>query len=325
MDTPEITGPVWIPTAPPSIETFLAPTLQPVPILPVLALLLAAAYLTGAVRLWVDGRRWPVGATLSFLLGCAVIVVVMGAGIEGYGYRLFSVFMFQQLTLMMAVPPLLVLGRPGTLLLRAMPHNAAGRAGFAIARWGLRSGAGRIALHPGLTIPLFLFCFYVIYLGGAASSLLGSWLGHVSLEIVFLVGGLLFTIPLLSTDPLPVRLGHAGRAIDLLLEMPLHAFFGVILMMATTPLVAVFAAPPGSWAVDPITDQSIAGALAWSYGELPGLLIALTIMVRWQRDDTRRAAAADREIDLHGDPALDAYNARLAQLHRGDGEPRGRP
>ncbi|WP_369010577.1 cytochrome c oxidase assembly protein, partial [Bacillus cereus] len=60
---------------------------------------------------------------MLFLLGCLLLAAVMGLAIEGYGQVMFSVFMFQQMTLMMAVPPLLLLGAPGTLLLRSSPRN----------------------------------------------------------------------------------------------------------------------------------------------------------------------------------------------------------
>lgn len=311
----EISGPVWVPSAPPSLETYLAPTLQPIPLLPAIAVVMALAYLAGAVKLWATGRRWSVGATVSFLSGCVIIAVVMGAGMEGYGLRMFSVFMFQQLTLMMAVPPLLVLGRPGTLLLKALPHNRLGWAVMVAARRGLRSGLGRALVHPALMIPLFLACFYGLYLSDVADRLLRTWTGHVGLEILFLVAGILFTVPVLSTDPLPVRQSHMGQAVDVAIEMPLHAFFGVVVMMAPAPLIPLFTTPPSAWGVDPLKDQGTAGGLAWSYGELPTLIILLIILSRWFRADTRAAAATDRRIDLEGNPELDEYNAYLARLN----------
>ena len=122
MVDPSVEGPVWVPTEPPSLENFLAPTMQPIPLIPAIALVLAVLYLAGATRLWTARRRWSVWRTLCFLTGCAATAVTMGAGIEGYGLRMFSVFMFQQLTLMMFVPALLVLGSPGTLLLLSLIH-----------------------------------------------------------------------------------------------------------------------------------------------------------------------------------------------------------
>lgn len=313
---PEISGPIWLPTLPPSLETYLAPTLQPIPLLPALALALLVLYLVCAVRLWTSGRRWPLLPSLSFVAGCLILAVITGAGVEGYGFRLFSVFMFQQLTLMMVVPPLLVLGRPGTLILRAAPHNALGRAIMAGMRWSLRSRVTRTVLHPAFTVPLFLLTFYGLYLSDFASTVLATWAGHTALEFGFLTAGILFTIPILSRDPTPMHLSEGARALDLFAEMPLHAFFGVIIMMSVTPVVSVFSSPPASWQIDPARDQWLAGALAWSYGEAPSLLILLIIMFRWRRSDEREAVVRESEIDRDGDRQLDDYNQFLDSLRQ---------
>lgn len=312
----DVAGPVWLPPGPVSLASLLAPTLQPVPLLPVVGFLLAVLYAVGAVRMRASGRRWSPSATLSFLTGCALLMVVTGAGIEGYGLEMFSVFMFQQLTLMVSIPPLLVLGRPGTLLLHATPHGRVGRRVLAAARWGLRGGFGAVLLHPGFTVPLFLLSFYGLYLSRLAGNLLSTWIGHLGLETAFLVAGVLFITPVLSRDPLPRHQGHAMKAVDVFLEMAVHAFFGVIVMMATTPLVSAFTHPPVSWGVDLMADQWLAGGLAWSYGELPTLLILLLVFVRWNRDESRATAAEDRRIDRFGNPELDAYNAYLRSLSR---------
>jgi len=310
----DFSGPAWLPTAPPSLANYLAPWVQPVPVLPAVAVLLGAAYAVGVVRQVHRGRRWPLGRTAAFLGGCVVLLITTGAGIEGYGYEMFSVFMFQQLTLMMVVAPLLVLGRPGTLLLHAVPHRGPGRFTLIAARRALRSPVAATLVHPGVTIPLFLLAFYGLYLTDAATSLLSSWYGHTGLEVALLVAGVLFAAPVLSRDPLPRRQSHAGRALDVVVEMPLHAFFGVVLMMATTPLVAAFGHPPASWGVDLVGDQETAGALAWSYGELPTLLVLLLVLSRWQREESRSVAVRDRRADRDGDAELDAYNDYLSRL-----------
>lgn len=308
----------WIPDAPPTLLGHLTPLPQPFPVLPMVGVLLAVAYLVGAIRLWRRGRRWPVARTTCFLLGCLCLVAVTGLGVENYGYALLSVFMFQQLTLMMVIPPLLVLGSPGTLLLRATPHIGVGTVVLRAAHAGLRSRAARWALSPVLTVPLYLFAFYGLYLVGFADRILAVPGGHQILEIAFLVSGVLFTIPVLSSDPLPVRMSYGARAIDVFVEAGLHAFFGVFLMMSTTLLVSNFASPTSDLGIDPFEDQWLAGGLAWSYGEGPTLLMLIYVMHRWFGDDTARAAAADGHADLHGNAELDSYNAYLTRLHQKD-------
>ncbi|WP_366405918.1 cytochrome c oxidase assembly protein [Microbacterium sp. SCN 70-200] len=208
---------VWIPDAP------LTPAPLPAPVLPLLAGLLAVAYLAGAIRMWVRGRGWPVWRTVSFLLGCVALAAVTGLAVENFGYALFSVFMFQQL---------LVLGSPGTLLLRATPHHGPGLLVLRAAHAGLRSRTARWLLSPWLAVPLYLAAFYGLYLANFADPILSTVTGHTLLEVGFLVAGMLFTIPILSSDPLPVRMSHGGRALDVFAEAALHAFFGVFLMMA---------------------------------------------------------------------------------------------
>ena len=304
----------WMPDAPPTFSDFVLPAPGPFPVLPLVAAVLAVAYLVGAIRLWRQHRRWPVWRTVVFLLGCLALAAVTGLGLEAYGYALMSVFMFQQLTLMIAIPPLLVLGSPGTLLLRATPHHGLGAAALRAAHGGLRSRVARWILSPWIALPVYLIAFYGLYLAGLADRVLAAPGGHIALEVGFLIVGILFAIPVLSSDPLPVRLGHGGRALDVFAEAALHAFFGVFLMMATTMLVDHFVIPTLALGLDPLEDQRLAGGLAWSYGEAPTLLMLVYVMHRWFRDDTARAAADDRYADAHGTTELDAYNAYLEGL-----------
>lgn len=308
----------WVPDVPPTFLGFLAVAPTPLPVLPIVAALMAAAYLAGAVRLWRLGRNWSVWRSISFLSGCLSLFAVTGLSVENYGYAMFSVFMFQQLSLMMAIPPLLVLGSPGTLLLRATPHRGVGAVVLKVAHAGLQSRVAGWLLSPWFGVPLYLLAFYGLYLAGYADPLLATVNGHTFLEVGFLVAGMLFTIPILSTDPLPVRLSWGGRALDVFAEAALHAFFGVFLMMATSVLVDAFVAPSTALGIDPLVDQGIAGGLAWSYGEAPSLLMLMFVMHRWYKDDTRRTASADRYNDLHGDPDLADYNDYLRTLQEKD-------
>lgn len=314
MNPSAIDGPVWVPILPPSFEQFLAPNIQPIPLLPLVALILAAWYAVGAIRLWSQRRRWSIIRTICFLLGCCMLAVVTGAGIEGYGYEMFSVFMFQQLTLMMIVPPLLVLGSPGTLLLRATPHRGLGRTTLRVALCALRSAGARLALHPALVIPLMLLSYLGLYLTGAADVLLRTWVGHTSLEIAFLTVGILVATPLASADPLPRRPSFVSRLFDTFAEMQIHAVFGLVMILTLTPMIPFFVDTPASWNIDPALDQAMAGVLAWTYGELPLLTILIITLARWQRQDSIRAVRTQERDDAE----LDDYNEYLRRLHAGD-------
>ena len=84
--------------------------------------------------------------------------------------------------------------------------------------------------------------------------------------------------------------------------------------MAPRPLTDTFARPPENWNVDPVADQAVAGALAWSYGEPVALLTTLIFAIRWRRDE--ESESAKREADVERDEAdLAAYNAFLRGLY----------
>ncbi len=76
----------------------------------VVAVLLATTYLV----LYVNARRGPrapaLGRAVVFILGCAVMFTATTTGLQTYSRELLSAFMFQQLTLLLIVPPLLILG-----------------------------------------------------------------------------------------------------------------------------------------------------------------------------------------------------------------------
>ncbi|GAD87041.1 hypothetical protein NCAST_34_01690 [Nocardia asteroides NBRC 15531] len=306
---------IHVPDSAPSVGSMLAWNPQPVPVLPALAVAAAVLYLAGLARLRRLRRPWPWWRTACFLGGCLLLAGTTGLGIEGYGYQLFSVWMFQHLTLSMTIPPLLVWGCPGLMLLRATPHHGLGRLVLVGAVSGLRSRTARLMLHPGFTIPLFLFSYYGIYLTPVFDAVGSTAVGHQMLELFFLLSGLLFVVPILSVGPLPIRQTNLGRFFDLFVEMPLHVFFGVILMMGTTPIVELFADPPPDWGIDAMRDQYLAGALAWSYGEPVALVVVIVFAIRWRRDELRENAVADHRADLLGDAELAAYNAFLKNLH----------
>ena len=308
-----LSGLTTIPAEPPTVWSLFAWNPPAIPVLPVVAALLAGWYLLSVLQLRRMGRRWPWWSTACFLSGCLIMGAVMGLSIDRYGFRLFSAFMFQQLTLSILVPPLLVLGSPGRLLLRSTPHHGPGRWVLVAALTGLRSRAAALLLHPAVTIPLFLFSYYGLYLSQLFDTIAVTWLGHNGLEIFFLASGLLFVIPILSTDPLPVRQTNFGRMFDIFVEMPLHVFIGVVLMMAPRPLIGIFANPPAAWAVDPVKDQAVAGALAWSYGEPIALATTLIFAIRWRREE--QAETEEREADdARQEDELASYNRFLQQL-----------
>ncbi|WP_425556311.1 cytochrome c oxidase assembly protein [Kitasatospora nipponensis] len=287
------------------------------------SLLALGLYGAGVARLLRRGDRWPVGRTVAWTLGVLTIVAVTCSGLNDYGMVLFSAHMIQHMVLSMLVPILLLLGAPITLALRSLRPAGKGRPRgpreLLVAL--LHSRYVKVVSHPAFTIPLFIASLYGLYFTPLFDGLMQSRIGHIAMMVHFLAAGLLFFWPIMGVDPGPNRPGHVMRIIELFMGMPFHAFFGVAVMMATTPLVTTFTAagaPPGT---DLMTDQKLAGGITWAFGEIPTAVVLVALVFQWAKSSQRQAVRQDRAAERDGDAELNAYNAYLAALEQRGNRP----
>ena len=126
-------------------------------------------------------------------------------------------------------------------------------------------------------------------------------------------------LSLVGADPVPYRLPYPGRLITLIAIMAMHAFFGVAIMMQEGLMVADWFGSMGrTWGPSPLEDQYIGGGIAWSIGEIPTLILAITVAIQWSRSDTKLQKRRDRHADRTGEAELEEYNERLAALAERD-------
>ncbi|GHH11980.1 cytochrome c oxidase assembly protein [Streptomyces lanatus] len=275
-----------------------------------------ALYAWGVVRLRRRGDKWPVGRTVSYVLGVLSVMLVMCTGLNDYGMVMFSVHMVQHMVISMLSPILLLLGAPVTLALRALPPAGRGRKGLRELLLALlHSRYMRIITHPAFTIPLFIASLYALYFTPIFDFLMGSKAGHIGMMVHFLAVGVVFFWPIIGVDPGPHRPGYLMRMLELFAGMPFHAFFGIALMMASTPMVETFKNPPASLGIDALSDQNAAGGIAWAFSEIPSVLVLIALLFQWYGSEQRQAKRKDRAADRDGDKELEAYNAYLASLN----------
>ncbi|NJP52252.1 cytochrome c oxidase assembly protein [Streptomyces sp. SBST2-5] len=282
----------------------------------VACLLALALYGWGVARLVRRGDKWPVGRTVAFVLGVLSVALVMCTGLNDYGMVMFSVHMVQHMVISMVSPILVLLGAPITLALRALPTAGRDRTGpRELLLKLLHSRYLRIVTHPAFTIPMFIASLYALYFTPLFDFLMGSRAGHIAMMVHFLAVGLVFFWPIMGVDPGPHRPGHLMRMLELFAGMPFHAFFGIALMMASTPMVSTFEHPPASLGIEALSDQNAAGGIAWAFSEIPSVLVLIALLFQWYASDQRQARRKDRAADRDGDKELEAYNAYLASLH----------
>lgn len=274
-----------------------------------LAVLCLVVYLTGVGALWKAGKRWSITATLSFTIGCLMWFAATGFKVNAFSTELVSALLFQQITLMVVVPPFLLIGSPGRLLLRATPRRGIGRPVLRGALSAYRSRTAQVLLHPATAIVVAALAFPALYFSDAVSWFLALPQGHLILLTLFLVFGVIAGAPLWSLDPLPRSPSFVVRIVDVLIEIQIHAIFGLILLLTREPLFSWYAVDPVAWGITRAFDQAIGGGLVWSYGELPLIIVLLVTISKWRKSDLRQAKRRQPQEEM----ALEAYNAYLAQ------------
>ncbi len=292
------------------------------------ALVFAALYVAALVRLRRRGDKWPPGRTVSWLLGCLVLLFATSSGVGRYMPAMFSMHMVVHMCLSMLIPILLVLGAPVTLALRALP--AAGRDDPpGMREWllaALHSRLSRLLTNPVVATVLFVAGFYGLYLSNLFDTTASSHAGHLAMNVHFLLSGYLFYWVVIGVDPTPRPIPPLAKVAVVFASLPLHAFFGVVLMGTKKVLGADYYRSLGlSWHTDLLGDQRLGGGIAWAAGEFPLVIVMLALLIQWARSDRRTATRLDRAAERDDDAELVAYNAMLAQLARGETAERPAP
>ena len=289
------------------------------------AVVLAVLYSLGVMRLRRRGDSWPAGRLAAWLCGCAVLLLATSSGLGRYMPAMFSMHMAVHMLLSMLVPILLVLGAPVTLALRALP--AAGRGEPpGLREWilaALHSPLSRFFTHPVVATAMFVVGFYGLYFSGIFDAAAANHAGHLLMNVHFLLSGYLFYWVVIGVDPAPRQVPPVAKLGMVFASLPLHAFFGVVLMGSSTVLAEGFyRSLQLSWHTDLLGDQRLGGSLAWAAGEVPLVIVMFALLIQWRRADERTAKRLDRAAERDEEAELAAYNAMLAILARREAEGR---
>jgi putative membrane protein len=254
----------------------------------------AAAYLAADSRvrrsLGSGGAR---GASarrlLAFLAGLVVIVVALTGPIDAAASRSFADHMVQHLLLMMVAAPLLLLGAPLTLALRAWAGPTRRRL-LAV----LHSAPIRLVSNPLVAWPLFFVVIWGSHLTGVYEAALRDEGVHALEHVAYLASALLFWMPVVRADPTPSVLSYPARILYLFLAMPAMAFLGLVLVSARYVLYPAYAQAEGI--ARALADQRAAGAIMWG-GTMVLIVPALGfVLLDWMRADEREARRADERL-----------------------------
>lgn len=187
----------------------------------------ATIYLVAASRPSPRGRRWPRSRTAWFLAGLALLAVIYGSGLQRYEDNP-TVHVVQHMLVMMAVPPLLLLGAPITLLLRTLaPQRRRAVVDF-LGDPSMRLLSGRwapIVLSVDYYLSMYLYQFTPLRTYSESHALV-----HFLVHQYFLICGLAFWLPVAGVDPVRFRPSLQMKLGMIFVGLPANAILGAIVI-----------------------------------------------------------------------------------------------
>jgi cytochrome c oxidase assembly factor CtaG len=239
-----------------------------------------ALFATGSLRLWRRSRRKYASIIFRLAVGSAgfvALALTLTPPLHEWAEALFSVHMINHGVLMAAAAPLLILSRPGPLMLWALP----GLLRRLLGSWTVQisaSGPWRALSRPLAAsfahgAAIWVWHMPAFFVGALHSEGL-HWLQHAS----FFCTALLFWWVIFGFRHLR---SDAGASIACLFVTALHT--GLLGALLTFSVRLWYPAAPGTaeWGLTAIEDQQLAGVIMWIPVGLIYALAALALAARW--------------------------------------------
>lgn len=257
------------------------------------AVLVAATYAAGVVRLRRRGEHWPVRRTVALGIALVSLVVATSGSLHTYDRFLVSANVGAHLLLGLVVPTLLWAAAPVSLIRAAVHPRDDDSTG--VREWTavlLDNAAVRYLVQP---FPAFVFLAAVWWAFFATDALrwsVSDSTGRTVIDVVFLLVGLLAVPSLLTPVAAGARRASAPAALVRIAGAVVVAAGLVSLGIAMRgPLgllqASWFGAMGRTWGPDPLVDQARAGVLLVVAGAALLVTVVGVVLVRVRRE--RRA------------------------------------
>jgi len=280
--------------APTPLDLVFGWTFDPLVWLPVLATALAWRWAVRRVDRGHPANPVPRRRSWFFYAGLAVLLFALDSGVARYDDTLFSAHMVQHLLITLVAAPLILLGAPVTLALRAATPAFRRRVLLPV----LHSRIARALSFPPVTWVLFTAVMWGTHFSPLFDLALENDAVHRVEHLLYLVAALLFWWPVVGADPMPWRIGFPGRLAYTFLQMPQNTFLALAIYSASAPLYHHYATLTETWLPDRLADQQAAGGIMWLGGYLLFLASLLLLTGGWLRADEKRAVLRERQTDV---------------------------
>jgi putative membrane protein len=212
--------------------------------------------------------------------------------------------MTQHLVIMQIATPLLLLGRPVHLILRALnPRHTRRTVGFLFGTSSVRYAVFAI------TGPIVGFLLFTSNLGiwhlpaFYEAALRDEWVHHLQ-HLLFAGFSMIYWWVILDPVPRHHRLPAGWALGSIFLSMMIGSIIGAILTLAGTVLYPFYEETANPWGWSPLVDQQVGGLIMWV-----GSFVLYFVVVVWlvqqfvQRDEENADLAVSRAADSQGQTA----------------------
>ena len=270
--------------------------------------MLAVVYLRGWCRLQSAGVPFvPPWRAVNFILGLLLLWLALASPLDTFSGFVLTAHMLQHMLLMMAAPPLILMGAPLVPLVRGLPDFAAREFAGPFLNWRVPRKVGRILANPLCGLLLMGVAMFAWHVPTMYELALRSAAWHQVEHACFFVVALIFWWPVLQPWPSHAQMPRWAMVPYLLLADVQNTALCAILIFSDRVLYPSYAVMPRLFG-SALEDQAAAGAMMWVVGSLAFVLPAVAIAVEClstKRSEQKTAPAVANRI---------AYPAALLSL-----------
>jgi cytochrome c oxidase assembly factor CtaG len=249
-------------------------------------------YTQGIWRLWTAAgighgiKSWQ---ACCFAAGWTSLTLALVSPLHPWGQVLFWPHMAQHEILMLISAPLLVLGQPMAVFLKALPPAWA----HSLAAVG--NSRGWLGVWQWITAPFVAWvihgiALWVWHIPMLFEATLHSELIHALQHLSFLFSALLFWWAVIHGQR---RSLAYGMAVLYLFTTAVHSgLLGAMLTFSTRPWYPTYAHTAPQWGLTPVEDQQLGGLIMWVPAGLVYVAVGLALFAAWLTESERRAAGA---------------------------------
>lgn len=216
-------------------------------------------------------KKWPRARIMYWCIGTLLAAVAVVGPVAERAHMDFTVHMVSHILLGMLAPLLLVLAAPMTLVLRALRTDLA-----RLLSSVLKSAPARLFTHPVVATVLNIGGLWLLYTTDLYTRMHDNSVIYFFVHVHVFVAGYLFTLSLISIEPIVHRKSFIYRSIVLICALAGHGILAKYL----------YAHPPQGVSVA----QAERGSMVMYYGgDLVDALLIFILCLQWYKATKPRA------------------------------------